>query len=119
MPTTIRLQIEIDQDQMDDLERLLKLGGLRTKKELLNNALTLLKWAARERGRGCAIASVNPQTGIYKELEMPILESIATNSGISVIVNDRDTNNAIENERIDEEEKVNERLRPQLATVRN
>lgn len=53
-------------------------GGLRTNKELLNNALTLLKWAARERSRGRTIASVNEQTGNYNELDMTFLETAAS-----------------------------------------
>ena len=77
MSDLVRLQVEIDQEQMNELERLLQVGGLRTKKELLNNALTLLKWAVKEKGRGCAIVSVNEQEGTYKELEMPFLEHVA------------------------------------------
>lgn len=73
-----RIQIEIDEDQMNELERLRELGGLRTKKELLNNAFTLLKWAAKERAQGASVVSVNEKEGTYKELEMPFLENIAS-----------------------------------------
>jgi hypothetical protein len=74
----IRLQIEIDEAQMRELESLAELSGVRTKKDLLNNALTLLKWAARQRMEGYSIQSVNQSEGIVKELEMPLLETLAT-----------------------------------------
>ena len=83
MSELIRLQVEMTQDQMNELERLQEIGGLRTKKDLLNNAVTLLKWAVREKSRGCAIVSVNEQDGVYKELEMPFLESAATHAAHS------------------------------------
>ena len=47
MSDVTRFQVEIDQTEMDELERLQQLGGLRTKRELLNTAMTKLKWAAR------------------------------------------------------------------------
>lgn len=76
MPENVRLQVEMDQEQMAELEELLKLGGLKTKKDLLNNALTLLKWAAREKAKGNAICSINEQEHMRKELEMPFLENV-------------------------------------------
>ncbi len=87
MSRIVRLQIEIDQDQMKELERLQKLGGLRTKKDLFNNALTLLKWAARERGRGASIVSVDEKARLHKELEMPFLEDVA-NATLKISVAD-------------------------------
>lgn len=81
MPKTkvIRLQIEIDEAQMKELEKLAELSGVRTKKDLLNNALTLLKWAARQRMQGYAIQAVHAD-GIVKELEMPLLDTLAAAS---------------------------------------
>jgi hypothetical protein len=82
MPKTkvIRLQIEIDEAQMKELEKLAELSGVRTKKDLLNNALTLLKWAARQRMQGYAIQAVHHPDGIVKELEMPLLDTLAAAS---------------------------------------
>ncbi len=76
----VRLQIELDPENMEELEEIQELGGLRTKKDLWNNAITLLKWAAREQARGAAIFSINEDEGLYKELEMPFLETYATNA---------------------------------------
>jgi hypothetical protein len=75
----VRLQVEIDPENMEELEELQELGGLRTKKDLWNNAITLLKWAAREQARGASIFSINEEEGMYKELELPFLETYATN----------------------------------------
>ena len=77
MKQTVRLQVEMDKEQMEDLEELLKLGGLRTKRDLLNNALTLLKWAAREKAKGNSLCSVDPNGHLHKELELPFLETVA------------------------------------------
>jgi len=79
----VRLQVEIESDQMQELERLGELGGLRTKKDLVNNAFTLLRWAAKQKAEGCAIVSVNDDNGNSKELQMPFLEEVAANSGSS------------------------------------
>jgi hypothetical protein len=73
-----RFQVEIDENQMRELEQLAELGGLRTKKDLLNNALTLLKWAARQKTQGNAILTFDRDAGVYRELEMPFLESLAS-----------------------------------------
>jgi hypothetical protein len=77
MSQHVRLQIEIAPEEMAELERLGRLGGSRTKKDVVNNAITLLKWAARERGGGCTIVSLNRAKGTIKELEMPFLETVA------------------------------------------
>lgn len=77
MSETTRLQIEIERHAMDELEDLQKLGGLKTKRDLLNNALTLLKWAAREKSKGHSICSASSDGHIHKELELPFLETVA------------------------------------------
>jgi hypothetical protein len=85
MGKVIRFQFEIDQDHMNELESLMKLGGLKTKKELLNNALTLLKWAVKQTGRGSTIAAIDERDGSYKELSMPLLDAIAANGKLAAL----------------------------------
>jgi hypothetical protein len=80
MSLTARLQAELDHHMMKLLDVLQWLGGLKTKRELLNNALTLLKWAVKERMKGNVICSINERTHERKELEMPYLESVAGNA---------------------------------------
>ena len=76
---TIRLQFEIDEGWLQELEELRRLGGLRRKKDLLNNALTLLRWAVKQRLNGRTIVSVG-QDDSERELEMPYLEAVAASA---------------------------------------
>lgn len=71
-----RLQIELDEKQMKELQALMDEGGVRTKRELFNIALSLLKWAVRQRKAGRTIASIDEATDQYRELDMPILSEI-------------------------------------------
>ena len=75
----IQLHFDIDEEWLRELEELRSLGGLRTKKELLNNALTILRWAARQRLNGRTIVSVGAD-GTEREFEMPYLEAVASSA---------------------------------------
>jgi hypothetical protein len=68
----------LTEEKNKDLEALMAEVGVRTKKDLFNNALTLLEWALRERKAGRVIASVDGPGKNYKELLMPILEGAST-----------------------------------------
>jgi Arc/MetJ family transcription regulator len=82
MPHAALLQIEFDEDKIAELQ--LMLGSpCRTKKEIVNAALTLLKWAATERRAGKVIASVDETADAYKVLSMSILDKVATSAGRS------------------------------------
>jgi|WetSurMetagenome_2_1015567.scaffolds.fasta_scaffold330645_2 hypothetical protein len=72
----VRLQFEISEGRLKELEDLMDVTGTGTKKELLNNSLTLLEWAVNEKKRGNMIASVNEDEKKYKEITMPILENV-------------------------------------------
>jgi hypothetical protein len=69
---TIRIQFELSPEKAGELDELMAETGVQTKKELFNNALTLLKWAVRETARGNSIASVDEEHGRYRELHMPV-----------------------------------------------
>jgi Arc/MetJ family transcription regulator len=71
-----RLQIELDEEKMKELEQLMEEGKVRTKKDFINSALTLLKWAMRERRAGRIIASIDEDKDVYKEIEMPVLSEV-------------------------------------------
>jgi hypothetical protein len=73
---TFRLQIDLDEGQMKELEQMMEEGKVRTKKDLFNAALTLLRWAMKERKAGKVIASVDEKRDTYKELEMPVLSEV-------------------------------------------
>lgn len=71
-----RFQLEIPESRLKELEVLMAEAGISTKKELVNNALTLLEWAIGEKKAGYSIASVDNEKEKYRELVMPILERI-------------------------------------------
>jgi len=76
MAETIRLQVDILKQQLEELEDLQKLGGLRSKRELWDTAFTLLKWATRKKAQGSSVGAMAVD-GSYTELEMPFLEHYA------------------------------------------
>ena len=71
-----RLQIDLDEAQMKELEQMMVEGKVRSKKDLFNAALTLLRWAMKERKAGRIIASIDENREVYKELEMPVLSEV-------------------------------------------
>jgi hypothetical protein len=73
---TQRLQIDMNGEKMRELDDLMRESGVATKKEFVNSALTLLKWAINQRRAGRIIASIDEKTDSYRELEMPILSVI-------------------------------------------
>ncbi len=75
--TPARLQFELSREKLDDIERLRIECGFETKKDLFNNAVTLLSWAARHARDGHAIAAVDNGDKRYFELEMPFLLHLA------------------------------------------
>jgi len=71
-----RLQIELSEEKLDELESLMKEGKAATKREFVNAALTLMEWAMKERRAGRIIASVDEKKNSYKEIVMPILSEV-------------------------------------------
>jgi hypothetical protein len=72
----VRIQFELSQEGAKELDDLLRITGVRTKKDLVNNALTLLKWAVKETRNGNMIAAVDDKKQTYKELAMPVLQGL-------------------------------------------
>ena len=73
-----RIQFELPEDKVRDLEELMKEAGISTRKDLFNNALTLLEWIVKEKKSGRIIASIDEENGKFKELVIPMLLSIRT-----------------------------------------
>jgi len=72
--TEVRIKFSEEQEKaLDEMKR--KLGGLSTR-ELLNNAITLLDWAANRKAEGNEIASVNEEDNVYHVLNLDSLESV-------------------------------------------
>ncbi len=76
MAEKVRLQFELSKIKSDRLDELMVTCHVSTKKDLLNNALTLLEWAVKERKEGYEIASVNHEKLKIRDLRMPILNDI-------------------------------------------
>jgi hypothetical protein len=76
----VRIQLDLPADKVQELEELMEQAKISTKKDLINNALTLLEWAINEKKEGRAIASINEKTMSYKELVMPVLSAVAPKS---------------------------------------
>jgi len=75
-----KITFELPEEKLRELEALMSECGVRTKKDLLNNALTLLEWAINEKKTGSAIASIDEKEKKYKEITMPIFSHVVKNS---------------------------------------
>ncbi len=80
-----RIQLELPEDKVKQLEALMEEAGLKTKKDFINNALTLLEWAMREVKAGRVIASVDEREKRYKEILLPALENVAVRQILSTV----------------------------------
>jgi hypothetical protein len=80
MSTVTRVQLDFPEDKVKELDALMKEGEIRTRKDLFNNALTLLVWAVNETREGRVVTSINEGQGTYKQLAMPIFDAVARNA---------------------------------------
>ncbi len=74
----MRIQLDFDDQGVATLNRLKFLTGLKTHKDLFNNALTLLHWAIEQLAQGRLVASVDEGHENYRELQMPALQHAAS-----------------------------------------
>lgn len=75
-PETVRIQFNFPAEKIEDLDMLMRDVGITSRRELFNNALTLLAWTTRQIREGRIIASIDKDTDKYRELHMPIFETI-------------------------------------------
>ena len=68
-----RLQLDLTETSDEVIVTLMKLCDLRTKKDVVENALMLLGWAAREASHGNTIAAIDGKNEIFREIEIPAL----------------------------------------------
>jgi len=71
-----RIQIELSEEEVAQIDQLMMLTGIRTRKEYFNNALTLMEWAINEKRVGHGIASIEDSTQSFRELVMPALQKV-------------------------------------------
>lgn len=67
---------DVTEKGLRDIEEMMQVTGTTTKKDLFNNALTILQWAIEERQKGHSIAAISETTNITWMLEMPILRNV-------------------------------------------
>ena len=74
----VRIQLDMPEEQVKDLDDLMKETNIVTRKDLFNNALTLFQWAVKAKRAGRIVASLDEETGTAKEIVMPALENVRT-----------------------------------------
>ncbi len=68
-----RVQLDVPVEQLEEMNKLMVETGISTKKDLINNALTLFEWAVNERKTGRSIGSLQEEEKVFKEILMPAL----------------------------------------------
>jgi len=68
-----RLQLDLSKTHDELITTLMEMCDLHTKKDVIENALMLLGWAAKETQRGFMIAAVDEESKTYKEIQTPAL----------------------------------------------
>lgn len=71
---TIRFQVEMLEARLPILEGLVAQTGIRTKRELFDNAFALLEWMVCETRNGNTVGSRGPN-GKFREICMPFLST--------------------------------------------
>lgn len=77
MSKLIKVQVEMPEDKLNGIMEKAKEGGVITRRELFNNALSLLEWAISERKQGRIIASIDKDEKKVREIVMPILSGFS------------------------------------------
>jgi hypothetical protein len=73
----LRIQLELPEEDVREIKALMEKARIDSYKDLFSNALTLLHWVVQEVSAGRTIASLDEANGRYKELAMPILNTVA------------------------------------------
>lgn len=70
----MKIQLDVPHESYELLKSLQQTTGIQTCKELFNNAMTLLAWAADQRSKGFRICAMDRAGGLT-ELHMPVLDA--------------------------------------------
>lgn len=77
----MRLNFELDESQMDEINALKRKTGANSMKELFNNALTILDWAVKEVAQGKEIVATSPDDENHRVFVTPLLRRVAKRHG--------------------------------------
>lgn len=69
----VRMQFDFTEERVKELEAMMAKYGISTRKELFNNALTILEWALDESEHGHDVAAIDRKDKQFFALRMPIL----------------------------------------------
>ena len=72
MSKDIKLSIIIDEDKKKQLEDLMADSGIKTKKDLFENAILLMKWMIEEKKLGRSVGSMKGDH--IREISIPALD---------------------------------------------
>ncbi len=77
----MKFQMDLDSQGEKLVDELERRTGVKTHRELFNNALTLLDWATEQSMLGRNIASMDAEAKQSRELVMPVLKYAAALGG--------------------------------------
>lgn len=69
----LRVQFDLAPTRVQEIDELMAVAGLSSRKDLINNAVTLLQWAVEEVLAGREIVSLDREKESYEVLRMPVL----------------------------------------------
>ena len=72
----MRIQYELSDKENAEIEAMMKKTDIKTKRDFINNAITLFAWAIGERESGRVIGSIDEKEDKYREVLMPSLAYI-------------------------------------------
>ena len=72
----MRIQYELSDKENAEIEIMMKKTDIKTKRDFINNAITLFAWAIGERENGRVIGSIDEKEDKYREVLMPSLAYI-------------------------------------------
>jgi len=72
----VRIQFDLTDRKVEQLDQLMNEAGITTRKDLFNNALSVLEWVIKYHKQGRAIVAVSDREGEPdKELWMPMFDN--------------------------------------------
>jgi hypothetical protein len=77
--TNTRVQLDMNSSLIEIMNDMMSLCEITTRKQLINEALSLFAWAVDSVCKGRTIASVDEANQVYAELSMPSLSAAARN----------------------------------------
>jgi metal-responsive CopG/Arc/MetJ family transcriptional regulator len=71
----VRMQFDLPENRMSELDELMARCDISTRKELFSYALSMLEWAVSEAEQGHDIAAIDREKKQFFSLRMPILSA--------------------------------------------